>query len=93
MAITVASTPTMREILAPYRTRTNRSRPFESVPNQKVPLGATGPPLAFSPMSMNCWLGPCPTSAAITGAKIARSTITTIVPKAILAARSLRSRS
>jgi hypothetical protein len=63
------------------------------VPNQKVPLGGTGPPLAFSPIPMNCWSGPCPVIAANTGAQIASSTITRIVPAAILADRSLRSRS
>ena len=56
--IMVASTPTIREIRAPYRILMNRSRPLLSVPSQNVPLGATGPPFAFSPMSMNCWLGP-----------------------------------
>jgi len=56
--IAVASTPTTREILAPYRILIKRSRPLLSVPSQNVLLGGTGPPLAFSPISMNCWLGP-----------------------------------
>ena len=50
VAISVVTMPTNSEMRAPYRTRTSRSRPVESVPRRN-PLtpGPTGLPSSLSP--------------------------------------------
>src|SRR5215472_985912 len=89
--ITVVRTPTNSEMRAPYRIRTNRSRPSSSAPSQNCLPGPTGTPVAEMPVLGNCWVGPWPVSAANAGAAMASPamiTITTALATAILSPRS-----
>ena len=64
------------------------------MPSQNVVDGPTGCPSALTPIGAgNCSLGPWPTMAAMTGAKIAMRMMRTITATEIIAARSRRSRS
>jgi len=63
------------------------------VPSRKRLDGPSGWPLASTPIGAgNCWLAPCPTIAATTGAKIATSTMRTITLSEIIDALSCSSR-
>ena len=76
--IAVVTTPTKSEIRAPYKIRTNRSRPSSSAPSQNVLPGPAGAPVIDIPVFGNCWVWPWPVSAAKAGAAMARPAMTRI---------------
>ena len=79
----VENRATMRDVRAPYHTRTNTSEPFTSMPNQKSlpgPLGngmKNGGPLVVKPWLMKTWLGPLCVQWEISGAPTAMRTMKT----------------
>ncbi len=93
VAITVVTIPTNRDIRAPYRIRTSRSRPVPSVPSKNpfVP-GPTGRPAAVSPLFGYAVVGGWPVSAANAGAAMASPTMMTMTISDATATLSWRSR-
>src|SRR6266540_620440 len=59
----VAKNATISDVRAPYITRTNKSRPALSAPNQKLPFGPWGRPNAFVISRRKTWFGPWPNSS------------------------------
>src|ERR671919_1282260 len=71
----VATRATRSEVRAPYNTRTKRSRPAVSAPNQKSPLGPIGRPISLRASDTNTSFWSWPTTPESRGAPTVASTI------------------